>query len=80
MIESSRAYGRDLVRGIMRYSRMHGPWVFTGRICFMLRERVNQPLRFECVHLYYSLSGVTSFVTEQGRNINEDDVRCQKNK
>ncbi len=28
MIESSRKYGRDLVRGIMRYSRMHGPWVF----------------------------------------------------
>jgi LacI family transcriptional regulator len=28
MIESSRAFGRELVRGIMRYSRMHGPWVF----------------------------------------------------
>lgn len=28
LIESSRTYGRDLVRGIMRYSRMHGPWVF----------------------------------------------------
>ncbi len=28
MIESSRAFGRDLVRGIMRYSRLHGPWVF----------------------------------------------------
>jgi len=28
MIESSRTYGRELVRGIMRYSRMHGPWVF----------------------------------------------------
>ncbi len=28
MIESSRAFGRELVRGIMRYSRLHGPWVF----------------------------------------------------
>jgi LacI family transcriptional regulator len=28
MIESSRTYGRELVRGIMRYSRLHGPWVF----------------------------------------------------
>ena len=28
LIESSRTYGRELVRGIMRYSRMHGPWVF----------------------------------------------------
>jgi len=28
LIESSRTYGRELVRGIMRYSRVHGPWVF----------------------------------------------------
>jgi LacI family transcriptional regulator len=28
MIESSRAFGRELVRGIMRYSRTHGPWMF----------------------------------------------------
>jgi len=28
LIESSRSYGRELVRGIMRYSRTHGPWVF----------------------------------------------------
>jgi LacI family transcriptional regulator len=28
MIESSRTYGRELVRGIMRYSRLHGPWIF----------------------------------------------------
>jgi LacI family transcriptional regulator len=28
LIESSRTYGRELVRGIMRYSRIHGPWVF----------------------------------------------------
>jgi LacI family transcriptional regulator len=28
MIESSRVFGKDLIRGIMRYSRMHGPWMF----------------------------------------------------
>jgi LacI family transcriptional regulator len=28
LIETSRTYGRELVRGIMRYSRTHGPWVF----------------------------------------------------
>jgi len=28
MIESSRTYGRELVRGIMQYSRLHGPWEF----------------------------------------------------
>ena len=28
MIDSSRKYGRDLVRGVMRYSRLHGPWMF----------------------------------------------------
>ena len=28
LIESSRTYGRELVRGITRYSRTRGPWVF----------------------------------------------------
>jgi LacI family transcriptional regulator len=28
MIESSRTYGRELVRRIMRYSQVHGHWVF----------------------------------------------------
>ena len=27
-LESSRQYGRDLVRGIAKYSRLHGPWTF----------------------------------------------------
>ena len=26
LIESSRAYGRDLLRGIARYAREHGAW------------------------------------------------------
>ena len=28
LIETSRAYGRGLLRGITKYSRLHGPWVF----------------------------------------------------
>ncbi|MBN1363158.1 MAG: DNA-binding transcriptional regulator [Sedimentisphaerales bacterium] len=28
MIETSRAYGRSVLRGIARYSRAHGPWIF----------------------------------------------------
>jgi LacI family transcriptional regulator len=28
LIENSRAYGRDLLRGIARYSRFYGPWSF----------------------------------------------------
>jgi LacI family transcriptional regulator len=28
LIETSRVYGRALLRGITKYSRLHGPWVF----------------------------------------------------
>jgi len=28
LIETSRAYGRQLLRGIVKYSRLHGRWVF----------------------------------------------------
>jgi LacI family transcriptional regulator len=28
LIETSRGYGRALLRGIMRYARLHGPWSF----------------------------------------------------
>ncbi len=28
LIETSRSYGRSLLRGIVRYSRLHGPWSF----------------------------------------------------
>ncbi|KPJ65537.1 MAG: hypothetical protein AMJ43_10510 [Coxiella sp. DG_40] len=28
LIEPSRAYGRGLLRGIVKYSRLHGPWIF----------------------------------------------------
>lgn len=28
LIETARGYGRDLLRGIVRYARLHGPWAF----------------------------------------------------
>ena len=28
LIETSRGYGRSMLRGIVRYSRLHGPWSF----------------------------------------------------
>ena len=34
MIEISRAFGRDLLYGISRYSNIHGPWVFNTDMMF----------------------------------------------
>jgi LacI family transcriptional regulator len=28
LVETARGFGRDLLRGIARYSRLHGPWAF----------------------------------------------------
>lgn len=28
LIETARSYGRDMLRGIVRYARLHGPWSF----------------------------------------------------
>lgn len=28
MMETSRRYGRSILRGILKYSRVHGPWIF----------------------------------------------------
>ncbi len=28
LVETSRGYGRNLLRGVVRYSRLHGPWGF----------------------------------------------------
>jgi LacI family transcriptional regulator len=37
LIESSRAYGRGLLRGIAKYSRLHGPWMFYRESPFYLK-------------------------------------------
>ena len=28
LIETSRKFGRDLISGITKYSKLHGPWTF----------------------------------------------------
>ena len=28
LIETARGYGRQMLRGIVRYARLHGPWGF----------------------------------------------------
>ena len=28
LVETSRAYGRELLRGVVRYAQLHGPWCF----------------------------------------------------
>ena len=38
-IESSRQFGRELLRGISAYSREHGPWLFSHQ-----ERRLNDPL------------------------------------
>jgi len=37
-VENSRAFGRDLIRGIVRYSRLHGPWVFYRQDLFYIAQ------------------------------------------
>jgi LacI family transcriptional regulator len=38
LIESSRAYGRGLLRGIAKYSSLHGPWMFYKESPFYLKS------------------------------------------
>ncbi len=28
LVETSRGFGRDLLHGVARYARIHGPWSF----------------------------------------------------
>jgi len=28
LVETARGYGREVLRGIVRYARLHGPWAF----------------------------------------------------
>jgi LacI family transcriptional regulator len=44
IIESTASYGRELIRGVVRYSRMHGPWYFpwvfyNDDLCYVERMR-----------------------------------------
>jgi LacI family transcriptional regulator len=45
-VENSRAFGRDLVRGIVRYSRLHGPWMFYRQDLFYVAQE-DEPSKLE---------------------------------
>jgi LacI family transcriptional regulator len=42
LIESSRPFGRELLRGIAEYSRKHGPWLF-----FLQEWMTGSPKKFQ---------------------------------
>lgn len=51
IIESTASYGRELIRGIVRYSRMHGPWFFpwvfyNDDVCHIERMRERTDLDY----------------------------------
>ncbi len=51
IIESSASYGREFIRGIVRYSRMHGPWFFpwvfyNDDLCYVERMRERTDLDY----------------------------------
>lgn len=43
LIENSREYGRGLLRGIARYSRLHGPWLFYHEMPFYVGSDIKEP-------------------------------------
>ncbi len=45
-IENSRAFGRELIRGIVRYSRLHGPWMFYRQDLFYVAQE-GEPSKLE---------------------------------
>jgi LacI family transcriptional regulator len=46
VIENSRTFGRDLIRGIVRYSRLHGPWMFYRQDLFYVAQE-GEPSRLD---------------------------------
>ena len=62
LIESSRAYGQGLLRGIARYSRLHGPWIFSRKREFYQKQR-----RIEDVDVIeQDISGIIAHFTAGG--------------
>jgi LacI family transcriptional regulator len=57
-IENSRAFGRDLIRGIVRYSRLYGPWVFYRQDLFYVAQE-GEPSKLELLRKW-SPQGIIS--------------------
>jgi len=65
-IENSRAFGRELIRGIVRYSRLHGPWVFYRQDLFYV-ERESEPAELEPLRKW----GPQGIISRDSRNLEE---------
>jgi LacI family transcriptional regulator len=65
-IENSRAFGRELIRGIVRYSRLHGPWVFYRQDLFYV-ERESEPTKLEPLRKW----GPQGIISRDSRNLEE---------
>lgn len=44
MMETSRAYGRSILRGVAKYARAHGPWIFYRPAPFYWGDAGRRPL------------------------------------
>ena len=65
-IENSRAFGRELIRGIVRYSRLHGPWVFYRQDLFYV-ERESEPAKLEPLRKW----GPQGIISRDSRNVED---------
>jgi len=59
LIDTARLYGRELINGISKYSRLHGPWAFHTNIPFM---GVNKTCRF----LFDNIDGAIIYTPDPG--------------
>ena len=65
-IENSRAFGRELIRGIVRYSRLHGPWVFYRQDLFYV-ARESEPAELEPLRKW----GPQGLMSRDSRNLED---------
>ena len=66
LLESSRQYGRDLVRGIAKYSWLHGPWSFYHEDMFYNRtKRMSNDLK------WIKKWGANGIITRDFKNIDK---------
>jgi LacI family transcriptional regulator len=65
-IENSRAFGRELIRGIVRYSRLHGPWVFYRQDLFYV-ARESEPAELEPLRKW----GPQGIISRDSRNLED---------
>jgi LacI family transcriptional regulator len=65
-IENSRAFGRELIRGIVRYSRLHGPWMFYRPDMFYVAQE-GEPSRLDPLRQW----GPQGIISRDPKNLEE---------